>query len=203
MTRTPKRSRHVALTTLLAASTTLAGCGSDAADWSEDDGPVSEVIPYASVAECKADGTVPATECESAYRQAVADDWTQAPRFDSQQLCEQQFGDGQCEQRTYGGNSFFSPFLTGFLIGSILDGGRYRSHYRPYYRDRRSGTYYSSGVWLAPGYGNRYQLPSRSLTQPVSTPRVQTRSSVVSRGGFGGRVSASSGSRGFGGGWGG
>ncbi len=198
--RTPKRSRGVALTSLLAASTALASCGgsADTADWS--DGDTAEATPFQSVAQCAASGEFTQAECQTAYSQAVAGDQKQAPRFDSRELCEEQYGEGQCESRGSGG--FFSPLLTGFLIGNVLSGGGYNRHYAPYYRDRRSGGYFAGGTWMRPSYGGRYELPSRSLTRPVTTPRVQTRSSVVSRGGFGGRTasaSSSSSARGWGG----
>ena len=71
------------------------------------------------------------------------------------------------------------------------------------YQDRRSGGFITGGgaQLFNGGYGGRstgYQVGNRALTNPVTTQRIQTRSSVVSRGGFGGRVSARSS-----GGWGG
>lgn len=166
-------------------------------------GAPTEVAAFSSLAECKSSGAFAAATCEDAAKTAAAEDGKAAPRYAEQKLCEDQFGDGNCAVRQEGGQSFFTPLLTGFMIGQLLNGGGYR--YNGLYRDRREGTYYTgSGAWLYNGgYGGRgygYQVGSRAVTAPITTQRIQTRSSVVSRGGFGGRVSARSGGWGGGGG---
>src|SRR3546814_16018360 len=62
-----------------------------------------------------------------------------APRFGDRQTCEEQYGVEQCVPRNNG--SFFTPLLTGFIIGQALNhfGGGYRG--APMYRDR-DGNYY-------------------------------------------------------------
>ncbi|KQT34978.1 hypothetical protein ASG29_02220 [Sphingomonas sp. Leaf412] len=172
-------------------------------------GAPTEVAAFATPAECKASGDFAAVTCDEAATAAAKADDGAAPRFESKDLCEDQFGDATCLQRSgSGGQSFFVPLLTGFMIGRMLDGPGYR--YQPLYRNRRDGTYFTpGGAWLFNGgYGGRahgYQVGSRAVTAPVTTQRIQTRSSVVSRGGFGGRVAARSsggwggGSRSFGG----
>ena len=204
--RPRKRSRVVVLTTLtaLGAAATLSACGSspDEAQLSQQQyGEGVDAFPYQSVAECTADGKVPAAECERAQATALSENEKAAPRFEAQDQCEEQFGAGQCRQQTDGYNSYFSPLLTGFVIGRLLDGGsRYR--HSGLYRDRRDSVYYTGGggwIYRDPRTGVS-KVGSRAL-EPVAAPqRVQTRSSVVSRGGFGGRASMSaSASRG---GWG-
>lgn len=162
-----------------------------------------EVAAFQSIPECVASGAFSQDQCTEAQNDAFQNDAQAAPRFESENLCEDTFGDNQCYRRSDGGQSFFVPILTGFMIGRLLDGGRYRSH--GLYRSRRDDAYYTgSGAWLYNGgYGGRpygYQVGRRALAAPaapVTTQRIQTRSSVVSRGGFGGRASAR------GGGWGG
>lgn len=166
-----------------------------------DFGPKTEVAAFATVDECKASGAFAQVTCEEAAQKAAGADGKAAPRFESKDLCEDQFGGGQCLTRNEGGQSFFVPLLTGFMIGRMLNGGGYS--YNPLYRNSRDRNWYTpSGAWLTSGgYGGRgygYQVGSRAVTAPITTQRVQTRSSVVSRGGFGGRVSARSS-----GGWGG
>lgn len=195
-----KRSRKVALTTLIAASAfSLQACGTSAGDWS--DANAVDAYPYASVAQCAADGRVPEQECREAYNQALADDSQSAPRFDSLDLCEDQFGTGQCQQRVAGGGSFWTPLLAGFLISEVVDeiGDRRRYRRSGLYRDRRRDAWYSgggSGGWLY-GSGGRYQVGANAIGRPVAAPRVQSRSNVVSRGGLGSRASSGRG------GWGG
>ncbi|USU03427.1 DUF1190 domain-containing protein [Sphingomonadaceae bacterium OTU29THOMA1] len=165
-------------------------------------GAPTEVAAFDSVAECKASGAFAAVTCNEAAEAAAKEDPKTAPRYAEKNLCEDQFGNGNCFARSDGGSSFFTPLLTGFMIGRLLDGPGYR--YSGLYRDRRSNTIYTGGgAWLFNGgYGGRgygYQVGSRAVTAPVTTQRIQTRSSVVSRGGFGGRVSARSGGWGGGG----
>lgn len=209
--RRRKRSRLVTLTTLTAlGAATLGACGNaDAAEearLSETQyGPGVDAYPYQTLAECKADNKVPDAECDRAQAAAWSQDDAGAPRFESQALCEDQFGNGECTQRSANGTSFFTPLLAGFVIGQMLDGGRSRYYHSGLYRDRRRDVFYTGGgvgggwIYRDPRTGVS-KVGSRALQPPVATPRVQTRSSVVSRGGFGGRAALSS-SRG--GGWGG
>jgi uncharacterized protein YgiB involved in biofilm formation len=206
--RPRKRSRIVVLTTLTAIGTAAISACSDAPDEAQlseqQFGPGVPAFPYATVGECKLDDKVPDAECEKGHRESLAQNELGAPRFESQALCEEEFGN--CYRGNNGSGNFFVPLLTGFVIGQMLDGpSRYR--YSPMYRSRRQDVYYTGGGygggWLYRS-GGGYKVGSRALQPPVATPRIQTRSSVVSRGGFGGRAalaSASSSSRG--GGWGG
>lgn len=180
----------------------LAGCDG-VPDSQQQFGEPVEVAAFQSVNECVASGAFSQVQCTQASNDALGSDAKAAPRYENQSLCEDAFGGGQCLRRTDGGQSFFVPLLTGFMIGRLLDGGGYRYH--GLYRNRRDDSYYTgSGAWLGSGgYGGRpwsYQVGSRAVSAPsvpVTTQRIQTRSSVVSRGGFGGRSSAR------GGGWGG
>lgn len=204
MTTTPlprrKRSAAVGLTAVGAAAM-LSGCDPSPEELSRRQfGEPTQIAAFQTLAECTASGEYSQAQCETAQRTARNDDNRTAPRFADRDTCENQFGAGACQPRSDGGQSFFSPLLTGFLIGQLINGGGYR--YGGLYRDRRDNRYYTgSGAWLFNGgYGGRgyrYQIGSRAISNPVTTSRIQTRSSVVSRGGFGGRASAR------GGGWGG
>ena len=186
--------------TAIGSAAMLSGCDPSPEELSRKQfGAPTEVAAFNSTAECVASGDYSQQQCDEAQRAASNDDNRAAPRFAEKQLCEDQFGAGSCQARSDGGQSFFSPLLTGFLIGQMMNGGGYR--YGGLYRDPRDNRYYTgSGAWLYNGgYGGRgyrYQVGSRAVTQPVTTSRIQTRSSVVSRGGFGGRASTR-------GGWGG
>jgi uncharacterized protein YgiB involved in biofilm formation len=195
----PRKRSAAAGLTAVGALAMLSGCeaGPDNDKISRERyGAPTEVAAFDSVAECKASGAFAALTCDQAAATAAQEDSKTAPRYAEKNLCEDQFGDGNCFARSSGSTNFFTPLLTGFMIGRLLDGPGYR--YSGLYRDRRENTYYTgSGAWLYNGgYGGRgygYQVGSRALTAPVATQRIQTRSSVVSRGGFGGRVAARSG----------
>lgn len=195
-----KRSRSVTMSALGAASM-LSGCEvpvDEAKLSAERFGAPTQVAAFQSVAECVAAGTFTESQCSTAQAQAAAEDRKAAPQYMSREECEQNFGAAQCVQRSSGSGSFFTPLLTGFMIGQLMNGS---NRYAPLYRDNRDNRYYTgSGAWLTPGGGRGYSVGQRALTAPAATTtqRIQTRSSVVSRGGFGGRASSSSR-----GGWGG
>lgn len=176
-----KRSRTLVLTSLMAGTgVSLTACDAN------DAGPPVDATSYASVAECRAAGDVPAAQCDTAYAQAQAANAENAPRFDDRQTCEEQYGAAQCVPRNNG--SFFTPLLTGFIVGQALSnfGGGYRG--APMYRDRNGNFFGGGGVPFGRDYvSGRTRIGSNAFDPAARAPtRVQSRSSVVSRGGFGG-----------------
>jgi uncharacterized protein YgiB involved in biofilm formation len=197
-----KRSKRLTLTSLMAGSSlSLGACGGDAASpavqWGNDTPAASasasadavEARDYATVDECKAAGDFAPAECDKAYAAAQADAEANGPRFSDQQSCEERYGVDQCVPRNQaGGGSFFTPLLTGFLVGQALGGGG-GFFGRPYYRDRYGDSYLGNGRRLDRNYVNgRYQIGRDQFGPPraQAPARVQSRSAVVSRGGFGG-----------------
>lgn len=183
-----KRSRTLVLTSLMAgAGVSLTACESP-----DVTGKPVDALSYATVAECKASGAIPASTCDSAYAQAQAANAQSSPRYDARATCEEQYGVDQCVPRNNG--SFFTPLLTGFIIGQALNGGGFRG--APMYRDRAGNYYGGAGGRISRDYvTGRTRVGSEAFNPAARAPaRVQSRSSVVSRGGFGG-----GGGRGFGG----
>ncbi len=191
------RSKSLTLTSLMCgASLTIGACDStpDVSRAEVNKDPV-EAFAYASLDQCKLENKVSDEECDKGYAAALKDD-ANAPKYAEQKSCEETHGVGQCVPRSQaGGGSFFTPLLTGFIIGQMMNGGGYR------------GTgLYRRGDGYATGWGGRVNQdyatgrttvgrqgidpPAAVRNAPV---RVQTRSAVVSRGGFGG------GSRSYGG----
>jgi uncharacterized protein YgiB involved in biofilm formation len=192
------RSSSLALTSLMAGTAmSVSACdGSPAANqvrqWEDPPAASREVDAktYASLADCKNDGDMTAEQCDTAYAQAQKDSAANAPKFGDQQSCEERYGVDQCVPRSSnGGGSFFTPLLTGFIVGQALNnmGGRYYG--APMYRDR-GGTYYGgSGYPLSRDYvtgRTRVRTDSFNAPEMRAPTRVQSRSSVISRGGFGG-----------------
>ena len=190
-----KRSKRVVLTTLAAAGAVVVqGCGSD---WDEE--PSIDTTPFASLAECQASGTIPASTCQTAYNEALGNHEQAAPRFETQPLCEEEFGQGQCQPRVAGNSNYFIPVLAGFMVGRMLDRDN-RNYYRygGLYRSRRHNGWYSGGPYGGPlvRSGSSWRAGTSSFDRPITSPPVRSRSSAnASRGGFGSR-SHSSGSRG-------
>lgn len=201
-----KRTRKLALTTLMAAGgVTLTACGDNAGDHVriEHPGKATDAYAYQSLQECKDKNEVPDSACEAAEKNAAADD-AKTASWNNQASCEDVYGQGQCVPRAAanGQGSIWGPLLTGFVVGRMLDGGWGG---RGLYRDWRDGGYYTAGggrVWTDYSTG-RTRIEQRGFEPPDAyhgPPKMQTRSSVISRGGFGGRMS----SRSYGGGgWGG
>lgn len=174
-----KRSQSIVLTTLMAGTgLSLSACEGPA------DTPV-DARSYTSVAECRTAGAIPADQCEAAYAQAQKANEQNAPRFEDRRSCEEQFGTAQCTPHNNG--SFFTPLLTGFIVGQMLGGGGgYRG--APMYRDRDGYYYGGGGSRISRDYvTGRTQVGSSAFNPAARAPaRVQSRSAVISRGGFGG-----------------
>lgn len=198
--RPMKRSRRVVLTTLVAAgAVAVSGCsdgGSDGADWGDEQ--LMDATPFATLAECQSANIVPASTCQAAYADAQGNHEQAAPRFQTQPLCEDEFGQGGCQPRVAGNSSYWIPILGGFMVGQMagdLDiDGRSRYRYGGLYRSRRSG-----GGWYAGGpmggplqrTGSTWRAGASAFDRPTSAPAVRSSSSSASRGGFGGRSKSS------------
>ncbi|WP_293907512.1 DUF1190 domain-containing protein [Phenylobacterium sp.] len=209
-----KRTRKLALTSLMAlGGVSLTACGGDNADnvRIQNPGPAVDAYTYASVQECKDKNQIPDDACDTAQKNALADQQKTAT-YKEQASCEDVYGPGQCVPRNAnngggGGGSFWGPLITGFVVGRMLDGGWGG---RGMYRDWRDGGYYtSSGGRIFTDYSTgRTRLGSRGFDAPDvmhGPPKTISRASVISRGGFGGRMSSHSfgGEGGFHGGFGG
>ncbi|SNB60669.1 Uncharacterized conserved protein YgiB, involved in bioifilm formation, UPF0441/DUF1190 family [Arboricoccus pini] len=185
-----KRSTAITLTLMAAAGGALAIYNSRADQQAEGN-------YYPSVEACKAEGKVDPDDCQKAFDEAKAQNDEQAPRFDEQSTCEAQFGVNACYRREEGGSSFFVPFLTGFLVSNLVNqvtgGSGYWGrpggyHYaRPIYRSVQNGDLYTgSGSPLSTLGGSTVRAPARDVYQAPPPSRT----SVVSRGGFGSRSSS-------------
>lgn len=191
-----KRSRSLTLTTLMAgAAVSITACDNAPAVTQWGDPPAAaagkavEARTFTSLDECKASGDFTAQQCETTLAQAQKDSAENAPKFNDQQSCEERYGVDQCVPRSGQNGSFFTPLLTGFIIGQALNnmGGGYRG--APMYRDRNGSYYGGNGYPLSRDYvTGRTRVRSESFDAPrADAPtRVQSRSSVISRGGFGG-----------------
>jgi len=190
--RARKRSGSLVLTGLMAGTAvSITACDNapSPAQWGDPpaarSGQAAAVQAFANPQECKAAGTFTPAQCDAAYAEAQKASAGDAPRFSDQQSCEERYGVDQCVPRSSpGGGSFFTPLLTGFIIGQALNnlGGGFRGE--PMYRDRGGNYYGGSGRPLSRDYlTGRPQVRGDSFDAPN---RVQSRSAVISRGGFGG-----------------
>ncbi len=196
-----KRTRKLTLTGLMAmGGVSLTACGDDPSALAQD--KAVDAFAYQSLQDCKDKNEVPDTACETAEKKA-ADEGNADAKYGEQKSCEDVYGPGQCVPRgaASGGQSFWGPLLTGFVVGRMLDGAWGGGGM---YRDWRGGGYYTRGGPVQTDYSTgRTRVGASSFDPPDKIggpPKMQTRTSVVSRGGFGGRMSGRSYG---GGGWGG
>ena len=193
MTGTPKRRyasrdrKALTVGSIAVAGVALGGCGDDF------DGSYS----FTTIDSCVSEGFA-RDVCEAEYQAALTEHAATAPRFDSRELCEQQFGDGRCNEITdaRGANeptrSFFVPFLTGYLVSSAL---RDFTNYNAYRTYRTSNpTYVSSPVYRDRSGRSVTTARDPATNRPVTKPLNQNTRTVARRG-FGGRGSG----RGWGG----
>ncbi len=173
-----KRSKTLALGLMATGAITLTACSDDQI----------ESKSYRDVDSCISDAVFTEEQCEGSYQNAKAFDELSGPRYDTRSTCEGEFGTSRCFERSSNGASYWSPFLQGYLISSLVNKatGGPELHSRPYYSPRKGG-YYTA-------YGTRVQFSSRgasvsrdSMTTAPKPAKLQTRTSVLSRGGFGTR----------------
>jgi len=198
-----KRSHTLTLTSLMAiGGVSLTACGDQPNVTIADQGQAVDAYTYGSLQACKDKNEVPNEACETGMKKAKEEEASEAKYADSK-TCEDVYGAGQCVPRNSAGNgSFWGPLVTGFVVGQMMNGGWGGGGL---YRDWRSGGYYSRGGGpLMTDYSTgRTRIGARSFDAPDAfrpPERMQTRSSVISRGGFGGRMASRGGG---GGGWGG
>ncbi|AUM73323.1 DUF1190 domain-containing protein [Paracoccus jeotgali] len=196
-----KRSRHVALFLAGAAVMTLAACEddkTDAAAFPDLDSCVSEARK----------GSLFFTEqdCQTQFAQAQQDYLETAPRYESQELCEQEHGAGNCggdpAQAQSGGGmgSIFMPLFMGYMLGSMMGGGRGISS-QPMVKTAQGGFSTPSGNQSFASNRGVGKVPTSAFAKAPSTigKPPMSRAQVSSRGGFGAASTARGGMRGAGG----
>lgn len=181
-----KRSRVLHVSSLMAtASFTLAACGSPANAPASAEGQWEETpTPFQSVEACVASGET-AEDCQTADKLAKEEALASSPRFQSQKNCETEFGEGQCEQKTNNGTSFFMPMLAGFMLARMMNGNQMAA--QPLYRDCRTRNPDGSCNTRAGGAAGAAAraFTSTNTARSFAGERDSRRSSIQ-RGGFGG-----------------
>ena len=172
------RAPTLALGSITAASVVLSGCG---------DEPTGDYT-FNSIDECVTTGFEQSV-CEAEFQAALTQHAQTAPRFDDLAACEAQFGEGRCNvvQQAAGDGStqsFFVPFLTGYLVSNALRNVTSYGAYRVY---RRENPVYNSGpVYRTRSGGN--VSPRRDATTGKTELRpLNQNTRTVARRGFGGR----------------
>lgn len=193
-----KRSKNAKLTLMVAGSAlALSACGQNSRQ--------HEAETYRSLDACKEAGLFSDAQCEASYNEALKVHEESAPRYNSERLCENDFVIGNCVQRTSNsGGVFWSPFMAGFLVSQILDRDNRSQYYSTsYYRGPRGRYYTWDGIEMRSSRGTdgraRWTVSNDTVKAKPKPAKVMTRTSVISRGGFGSRTSSRSSGRSWGG----
>jgi len=202
--------KRLAMGSIAALSMGVTGCGQSV----PDPLPLPDTpVQFENATECIAAG-YEITGCENGYQASLMQHQEEAPRYQKQQECEDEWGPTNCQEvARSGGGSSFMPFYMGYLLARSSNSSR-RGYYRngnaygsPIYRSRNGPVQYQrnrneesrSGSSAFIGGGSSAGATGRQAytTVPVTAPKpANVASKSVSRGGFG----SSSGSRGS---WGG
>ncbi|MEC7489293.1 MAG: DUF1190 domain-containing protein [Pseudomonadota bacterium] len=177
-----KRSKSVKLVAMGAGLLLVAACEEAKVD----------TAMFESIKQCKGLG-FSEQECVANHDAAKNTHVNVAPKYTSRTDCEVDFGAKQCEiapQRTTTGGSVFMPLMAGYMMGSMLGGGR---RGQPLYRSRDDRANFRTADNRKMGSTIGRTQVAKSATR---APSVKTR--TVSRGGFGARA-RSAGRRSFGG----
>lgn len=183
-----KRSRTVALFIVGAAAFTVAGCREEQVE--------ARAVP--DLASCKAaaslDGDFTADDCDAAFAEAQSLHAEAAPRYDSQEVCEEQHGVGACsteqEVSSGGSGSIFMPLMMGYLMGNML-GGRGMAA-QPLYRTPNGQFANATGTNTYASNNGKGTVGASQFNKPPSTvgKAPMTKASVASRGGVRGQCGA-------------
>lgn len=205
-----KRSRSLTLTRMretpmravLLAGTTVALTACEE--------PTAEVSAFRTVDQCVASQLFDLESCEVMLQDALQDHQAQAPRYAEQALCEEEFGLGACgyseaaalTAEGSASSGYWSPFFTGWITGQIADevadeiGDAFDKkrkkkygYVQPFYRVAGTGGYQtlSGGTLKQSGNGKIVTQAAALVSKPAPTaPKVMTRTTISSRGGFAG-----------------
>lgn len=160
-------------------------------------GREEEALVYPDVAACRADGALSAAECEQRFAEARVAHLRDARKFTSTSECEAEYGPGRCEGRAWNGATVVVPALAGLVLArSLLSGGGSAEPLLPPTRQAcppgspreecQPGRSSSSGGSGGRGSSTGARAYTRTSGQSLVTTPGTARTSVVSRGGFGG-----------------
>jgi uncharacterized protein YgiB involved in biofilm formation len=171
-----KRSKTIALVMMSASTIALSAC----------DEPTVDAAVFDTLEQCISDPVISESQCRSEFAVAKQQHVKAAPKYTSKTDCEADFGAAQCEQapqRTQSGGSVFMPLMMGYMMGSMLSGGRRGVASQPLYRSTDDPKNYRTADNKKIGGKTGATKVAQSAAR---SPSVKT--STVSRGGFGARA---------------
>lgn len=145
---------------------------------------------YTNVDECINDHPDAADVCRTAYQNALDEASRTGPKYSTQNDCEYEFGNNQCQYVQTQSGSFFMPFMAGYMVSSLLSP---RPYYQPIYTSYSPYSSYRSRWVTADGHIFDGDVRKRNYSVPKSVYKPKpTVSRTIKRGGFGSSVRAKS-----------
>ncbi|MEE2760902.1 MAG: DUF1190 domain-containing protein [Pseudomonadota bacterium] len=144
--------------------------------------PKVEASIFENVQQCISNGDATPEQCERNFREAKNQHAAVAPKYASLSDCQADFGAEKCEQapyRTSTGGSVFMPLMAGYMMGSLLGGGRTMTS-QPLYRSASS-----PGSFRTADNRNIGNKTGRAQVARSATSRPSVKTQTRSRGGFG------------------
>lgn len=142
------------------------------------DEPIAQAAAFSTVKDCMLSGDYTEQQCKDAKANADRQSLQFAPRYQSAADCQTDYG--QCQQQLLpgGGGSFFTPFVTGFIVSELIDemgdAFEHRRHrYAPLYRTR-DGSYVNGSGYGVPKLGT-YPVGRSGYEGLTTPPRTVTR----------------------------
>ena len=144
---------------------------------------------YTDADECKSDAPEFSEQCEIAYQEAIARAEENAPRYNNEYECEDDFYEDDCYYSSR--HRSYVPFMGGYFFSRAVSGlsGYNKSYYsEPMYR-------YNSNAYNGAGQFPRStrKPPTQGATSNLNKRGGGTIGRAMSRGGFGKAVSVSRG----------
>lgn len=162
-----KKSRSIRLALMGTASVALAACG-------DSNEPPPGAQFYSTQQECEV--LYDAAACRAAFADAEQKQVAEGPRFSRKEQCEAEYGAGNCEtHQAAGGGSYFMPFLMGYMVSNMFNGGRYA---QPVYRGPDNSAVVASG-------GRKYNVGNFDTAAGRTAFRPTAAVTPTPRGGFG------------------
>ena len=170
-----KRSKSIALVMMGAGAIALTAC---------EEAQVDANV-FRDVEQCVDQPGASRAACEESFNIAAGQHAAVAPKYVDKTDCEADFGAEQCEAAPYqtqSGGSVFMPLMMGYMMGSMLGGGRGFGA-QPLYRSADSPGTFRTADNKSVGTTTGATKVARS-----ATARPTAKTSTMSRGGFGARA---------------
>lgn len=179
---------------IVGAASIVAGC--------EEEKP-QEMSVFKDVDDCVSSKLMTEDQCKNAFEASAKEHERNGPKFNSRELCEQEYGAGQCSPRPVSqgsSESVFMPMMTGFMaaqvLNSINDNNRTNCNYANNYCNPvvPQPLYHPAGNYSTYRTAGNYTVatPSSATSRSVTVRPSVVTSTVRSTGGFGTQAAARS-----------